>query len=48
MFAKVLVIDSDDLERRRLRRTLLKGGLTIFEADNAIDGLFETVENDQT
>ncbi len=46
MFENVLVIDSDDLERRRLRRALLKRGLTIFEADNAIAGLFETVEHD--
>lgn len=42
----VLIIDPDDLERRRLRRALGEVGFEVVEAGAAIEGLFETLERD--
>lgn len=42
----VLIIDPDQLERRRLQRAFAEAGLDLVEAGSAIEGLFEALERD--
>jgi DNA-binding response OmpR family regulator len=42
----VLLIDPDELERRRLQRAFAGEGIELLEAETAIEGLFETLERD--
>lgn len=41
-----MIIDPDQLERRRLQRAFAEAGLDLVEAGSAIEGLFETLERD--
>ena len=40
----VLIVDTDDLERRRLRRTYSDVGIRVLEAASGIEGLFQLLE----
>jgi two-component system response regulator ChvI len=42
----VLLIDPDELERKRLQRAFAREGFRLLEAESAIEGLFETLERD--
>ena len=42
----VLLIDPDEVERRRLQRAFASEGFQLLEAESAIEGLFETLERD--
>lgn len=46
MVALVLIIDPDEVERRRLRRALADAGLNLAEAKRPIEGLSEAMERD--
>lgn len=46
MVGVVLIIDPDELERRRLQRAFADADLELVEAGSAIEGLFETLERD--
>lgn len=46
MAAKVLVIDSDDLQREQLRKILAEQGFEVTDSNTAIGGLLATLEND--
>ncbi len=44
MAQKALVIDQDDLERRRVVRELAKGGMAVVEASGTVEGLLDVLE----
>jgi len=46
MAETVLIIDPEELERRRLHHAFAVAGLEVIEAGSAIEGLFETLERD--
>jgi two-component system KDP operon response regulator KdpE len=40
----ILIIAPQDLERRRLRKTLTEAGYVVWDAPNAVEGLLNTLE----